>query len=419
MCIRDRSPLYHMETHSKFPIPLEQLTDVGIRQHFLIGRELRYRYIEDLKFLSEFYDNSEIEVRSTDMTRTIQSAASQMLGLYPKSTARQSRDVLDKFGRPPMEVSNVDQILENLDGRVLPNDHQAIPIHVAQLSSEYLLPNDGLCPKLNDELDNLKDTDVYKGFDRLLRENGFYTNMSRALNIDENTMNIELVGQYHDVLIADLYAGREFPEDLSKELWLWIRFVNDFKAYYGNYGDDPHIINLWNSQMFKEINNRLKAKVESPNSPLKFLVYSAHDDTLMSILAGLGSARYTTDFSEYVNGSRDGKIVVNAIFASTIFIELYQDESDEAFSVKVIFNDKPLFIDGCPDILCPFETISEILMKRVIDDYENVCLQKIGKLSNRNRDQNIQKHQSANQLALFAHYNLCLLYTSPSPRDQA
>lgn len=61
----------------------EELTPVGMRQHQTLGKILNREYIQNLKFLSEKFNKKEIEVYSTGFNRTIQSALSQLYGLYP------------------------------------------------------------------------------------------------------------------------------------------------------------------------------------------------------------------------------------------------------------------------------------------------------------------------------------------------
>jgi hypothetical protein len=57
-----------------------QLTLTGIEQHQRLGGYLRTRY---QSLLSSNYTSSEILVRSTDVDRTLMSAQSNLVGLYP------------------------------------------------------------------------------------------------------------------------------------------------------------------------------------------------------------------------------------------------------------------------------------------------------------------------------------------------
>ena len=57
-----------------------------MRQRYLLGERNRQRYVEQYKFLSEKYVPEEIEIVSTDYYRTIQSAYSEINGMYPQVT---------------------------------------------------------------------------------------------------------------------------------------------------------------------------------------------------------------------------------------------------------------------------------------------------------------------------------------------
>jgi len=53
-------------------------------QHVELGRRLRQRYIEELKFVGPRYNSHEIYVRSTDWNRTLTSAISVSLNFFRK-----------------------------------------------------------------------------------------------------------------------------------------------------------------------------------------------------------------------------------------------------------------------------------------------------------------------------------------------
>ena len=61
-----------------------ELTNIGKRQHFLIGSEMRERYMVQNRLLDPVsYQPQEIHVRATDVNRTIESAMANLMGMYP------------------------------------------------------------------------------------------------------------------------------------------------------------------------------------------------------------------------------------------------------------------------------------------------------------------------------------------------
>lgn len=82
----DRTPVMAYPTDpysdiSNWQVPWGALTNIGKQQHLALGKWLRRRYGNVL--LSEQYTPNEIYIRSTNFDRTLQSAESNLAGLYP------------------------------------------------------------------------------------------------------------------------------------------------------------------------------------------------------------------------------------------------------------------------------------------------------------------------------------------------
>lgn len=78
-----------------------ELTSVGMRQHENLGKALRKDYIEGLEFLSSAVNQSELQIYTTDVNRTFESASSQLYGLYPLGTGEQLPKVDKQYHIPP------------------------------------------------------------------------------------------------------------------------------------------------------------------------------------------------------------------------------------------------------------------------------------------------------------------------------
>lgn len=63
-----------------------QLTAEGMQQEYKMGMEFRKKYIEKAHLLPEHYEQGTMYVRSTDYERTLMSAESLLMGLYPPGT---------------------------------------------------------------------------------------------------------------------------------------------------------------------------------------------------------------------------------------------------------------------------------------------------------------------------------------------
>jgi lysosomal acid phosphatase len=80
-----------------------ELTSVGKRQHYLMGGEMRKRYMVKNKLMDvNQYRSSEIYIRSTNYNRTIESAMAQLVGLY--STGRSLATNQTAKALPKMQI---------------------------------------------------------------------------------------------------------------------------------------------------------------------------------------------------------------------------------------------------------------------------------------------------------------------------
>ena len=82
-----RSPLALLDKHKdllggKWNVKSD-LTSLGIRQHYEIGKKNMERYSS---FIKQVYDPKEIKIYSTPFPRTIMSVTSELLGFYSNNT---------------------------------------------------------------------------------------------------------------------------------------------------------------------------------------------------------------------------------------------------------------------------------------------------------------------------------------------
>jgi hypothetical protein len=104
-------------------------------------------YIEEIPFLSSSYNHSEIYVRATDVNRTLQSAYSLLMGLYPDSTGPNLPPGLDdSYKLPPFLGIKQPQ---GLGEAALPLNHQNIPVHTVPDDDDPLLNPYPLCDYVN------------------------------------------------------------------------------------------------------------------------------------------------------------------------------------------------------------------------------------------------------------------------------
>jgi len=60
-------------------------------------------------------------------------------------------------------------------------------------------------------------------------------------------------------------------------------------------------------------------------------------------------------------------------YASTLIIELYQDNQSGGAAVRIIYNQQELTIPGCGGVLCDWNTFTNITMSLVSTNYQVDC----------------------------------------------
>ena len=81
-----------------------ELSAVGMRQHQKFGEMLRKDYI-DRHVVPDIYNESEVQIYSTDRNRTLMSALSQLYGMYPLGKGPKLPNVDKKYHLPPYSSS--------------------------------------------------------------------------------------------------------------------------------------------------------------------------------------------------------------------------------------------------------------------------------------------------------------------------
>jgi hypothetical protein len=94
-----------------------ELTPVGFRQLFNLGRYLRRDYVDKEGLFAGRYDHSEVRVFSTEYRRTVESAKAFMMGVFPEGTGPQIPENVQQWSINPLyENSTVFPVPNPPDG---------------------------------------------------------------------------------------------------------------------------------------------------------------------------------------------------------------------------------------------------------------------------------------------------------------
>lgn len=294
-----------------------ELSSAGIRQHYILGRAIA----NDYPHLISIYNPNQIQVRSTDVNRTIMSAYSQLYGLF-----FEKGEQLDQYKYNIAYPPNLsDKNFTNLDaGNLsLPYGLQPVPVHTLPLTRDYLLSQENSCnsfAKLHKEQVN---SSRFKEFQmrtnstiKLIEDN------AKRLNITLG--NIWTYQSLADTLMCNYRAGFEYPIDIKVDSDEWKEFVfwDSWMVTYLYTGSEK-VLQVTASNLLAQMLDILKKKIEGKYSN-NVMLYSAHDVTLLPVLATLGITDEKCLWDNYFNGGNNTDCVYPD-FAANFITELYND----------------------------------------------------------------------------------------------
>jgi hypothetical protein len=337
------------ENASVWPEGEGGLTAAGMRQHYLLGAELRRRYALEQNLLSPTMNASEFYVFSSPVERCIMSAQSQLLGLYPAESGRKMNRINESVEiRPPIHV-NTDDIPSG--DFPLPFGVQVVPIHNDEEERQFQIVPKESCEyygELIDEREGQK-SEIQKLFDKyedvvnvVMEELGW--NKETAQKKFRKVMDSVTSGVFHGKTVPERFTSQDFIER-GEKLSILLKNFHQFEPEF--------LSRLAGSFIFTQILNDFNAVI-SKETARKLFIYSGHDTTLSFMLAFLKF--------DYSNAP---------VFASTFIFEL--SEENDTYFITIKYNDVEQKLENCEGQKCSFDEFKEFVERRRVNDYKKVC----------------------------------------------
>jgi Histidine phosphatase superfamily (branch 2) len=310
------------------------LTPLGQKQHYELGQWLRERYFANFTDVLVEYDPNDVLVESTAYERTIVSANSLVLGLFP----RESRG---------LQLFN-----ETAD---------LIPVYTRARNNDLNLRAYDKCDSLHDNLETLYLSDLWKTMEmqnvallqRLAQHPAFakyvvqptddhlsssaYIPLTELWNVydaihvvetecgivapDGNSTAIQKVcSELPDPTL--LTSINESDRNSTKSLAQAVELLRFSPSVAGNKVGGS-LLNLILQRMESKVNQTNNSNATtSTEAPRSLFVTSAHYPTLLGLLTALETTFSDRNIPEY---------------ASALIFELYQQEDESEFYIKIFF----------------------------------------------------------------------------------
>ncbi|CAH2103719.1 unnamed protein product [Euphydryas editha] len=328
----DRTPVNLYPTdpwrnESLWPVKFGELTNIGKRQHYALGKWFRKRYSH---LVSEKFDPSEVYIRSTDVDRTLMSAQANLAGMYTPSGD---------------SIWNTDLIW------------QPIPVHTKPEKDDEVLAMKKKCMPYIKEREKYFHSTSYK--ERLSKYQGLMDYLTAYTG--KKIKDYEDINDIFNVLYIESLYNFTLPN------WTQSVYPNKMKEpscySFTTATATPLMARLMVGPLLKDIVAKMNTVIlkKKPN-PLKLSMYSAHDFQIGNILSAIGVF--------------DGNCPA---YTSTILFELLQDNSTMEYFIQMSYRNSTEIIEPyimnipyCGKI-CPFERFLKLYDNLVTVDWNYEC----------------------------------------------
>ncbi|KAI3385683.1 hypothetical protein SNEBB_000462 [Seison nebaliae] len=312
-----------------------QLTSLGQKQLFMLGRMLRKRYVEEFPLISENYQPTEIFARSTNIVRTLLSCRSLLAGMYQDS-----------------------------DGNMYYTPEQQFIIRVEDPEYEILYPNPGQCRPLKEM--------SFKGWTILPQ---VLPSFQRDKNAIENILGIPSNRLNVTDLRDDLVARKAHNLQMPSRIEGWLSTIDMYatkihlNVSHGSIPSEHRLAErlsmgrttcLLVDNMMEAID---KSKQALPINGYRLFLYSCHDSSIFPYLCvfNMDDKRWPP-------------------FASDVTFELYLHPPTSRYYVKLFYCGQEQVIPGMSHSVCLLEKFLDFIQPYIMDpleyqEYQDISLE--------------------------------------------
>uniref|UniRef100_V5I8Q3 acid phosphatase n=1 Tax=Anoplophora glabripennis TaxID=217634 RepID=V5I8Q3_ANOGL len=310
---------------SYWPLGFGELTNIGKKQQYGLGKWLRERYVD---FLPVSYNKNDIKIHSSNVDRCLMSAESNVAGLYPP------------------------------EGNQVWNDQlkwQPIPIHTTPKTEDAILAQSKPCSKYSKLLKELMEEEPFNSTLDKYKEQMDYFSKNSGENI---TTLVDLMDLYNTVYIENLH-------NLTQPDWTQSLLTEEIEQLSGlawsAYAYTQDLARLRSGPLIDLILNHFENVKNNVEDTPKFLMLSGHDSTIAPLLTAMQV--YDNKWPYY---------------ASSVIFELREGKNNDF--VNVFYRNPTeianITLPSC-DFDCDFDNFQKVLapVRTSLEDWNKECQQ--------------------------------------------
>jgi len=360
---------------SQYPETLGELTILGRVQHYFLGKEMRNRYMTISQFLPEHYDPSQVIIKSSSKRRVVESALAFVNGLYPQENGTVHTNMYAKefLLEKLLPLSKIDHIVNDLDIlEIMLNEEWAQKI-VEVLPSEndlFFHADQGKnCHAAKGKLNEIKRSDRIAQLEDTLK-NTVYPHIVEVINtalgtdrLSVDSLNIQTAKRVLDSYRCNTFHNVEYPlfNETTLDLLVKLRYNFIYEILY----KDELVSSIAATKLLEDIYRYINSTKENRKGP-KYVFYAAHDHNMEALFSLLLDTKMLEEKKYFMID-----------FASMLSIEVHKNENEEdekkAYSIRLFYNDEPLFIKWCEGHDCTLEKFETMVNRFVIPNLEEFC----------------------------------------------
>ena len=287
-----------------------ELTGVGQRMHYLLGRRNRIRYINDGNtFLSSQFDPHEILIYSSNINRTMVSVSSQLQGFYPQNsqTGQTLTEGQINLAYPQVNISydEITNSISNLGTSALPYQMTLAPVRMVNDNDRKMNVYDlEECIEERDDIKKKNAETIPELIEYIKQFNQKYnTSFNKYFQDSNGEFDVFELNDICDAFLSNYWDDRTMS-DFKQKTGLNFTELNDdcfefFRMYYLYcfHGDDEKALaHVDSSGLMRELIYFMKRRIDADITPVnedsnykdysrpKMVMRSGHDSTVSADL---------------------------------------------------------------------------------------------------------------------------------------